>query len=47
MNSRPDKEDGRGDDIVFLSEIIDNFIIWQEIFKDRKSNFVLSTDFSY
>ncbi len=26
MNSKPDKEDRRSDDIAFLSEIIDNFI---------------------
>jgi len=29
MNSKPDKEDRRCDDIAFLSEIIDNFIFWQ------------------
>ena len=43
MNSKPDKEDRRCDDIAFLSEIIDNFIFWQEIFKTENKIFMQST----
>jgi len=32
MNSKQDKEYGRGDDITLLSEIIKNSRYWQEIF---------------
>ena len=31
MNSKPDKEDRRCEDIAFLSEIIDNFIFWHPL----------------
>ena len=31
MNSKTDKEDRSCDDIAFLSEIIVDFIFWQEI----------------
>jgi hypothetical protein len=31
MNSKQDKEYGRGDDITLLSEIINNSIYWQVI----------------
>ena len=31
MNSKTDKESRSCDDIAFLSEIIANFIFWQEI----------------
>jgi hypothetical protein len=33
MNSKQDKEYGRGDDITLLSEIIKNSRYWQEIVK--------------
>jgi hypothetical protein len=39
MNSKPDKEDRRCDDIAFLSEIIDNFIFWQAICNFHFLNF--------
>ena len=39
MNSKPDKEDRRCDDIAFLSEIIDNFIFWQEIVRRESVKF--------
>ena len=40
MNSKTDKENRSYDDIAFLSEIIANSRFWQEIFKDRNSNFL-------
>ena len=33
MNSKQDKEYGRGDDITLLSEIIKNSRYWQEIYR--------------
>ena len=39
MNSKPDKEWCKSDDIAFLSEIIENFRFWQEIWHFAKAQF--------
>ena len=41
MNSKTDREDRGFDDIAFLSEMIDNFIFWQEIGHFVKTKFTV------
>ncbi len=38
MSSKPDKESEKHGDMILLSEIIANFIYWQEIWAFRKGS---------
>jgi hypothetical protein len=44
MNSKPDKECEKRGDILFLSEIITNFMYWQEIYRRESAKFGANLD---